>query len=117
MTKIDNHGETNETGATYVSVIASIAGSAASQVKGVASVSYEAGLKGASGKGRKNNAILVKIKNDTVTVDISVNVYYGNVIPQVVCKLQEKIKEEVEKSTYYKVKNVNVTIVGVVAAN
>lgn len=116
MSKETQNGETNATGATYVNVIASIAGSAASQVKGIASVSYEAGLKGAV-KNKRGNAILVKIKDNTVTIDISVNVYYGNIIPQVVCKLQEKIKEEVEKSTYYKVKNINVTIVGVVASN
>ncbi len=106
---------------TYVNVIASIAGSSASQVDGVASVSYEAGLNGKNfnfGKNKRSNAIIVRIgKGEMVTIEISVNVYYGRIIPQVVCRLQEKIKEEVEKSTRYKVKNINVNVVGVVAAN
>ena len=106
---------------TYVNVIASIAGSSASQVEGIASVSYEAGLNGKNfsfGKNKSTNAIIDRIgKDGLVTIEISVNVYYGKSIPQVVCRLQEKIKEAVEASTCYRVKNINVNVVGVVAVN
>ncbi len=104
---------------TYFGVLSSIAGSSASQVEGVASVSFEAGLKSMFydyGKNKRNNAIDVKInKENMVTIDISINVYYGHKIPYVICKLQEKIKEDIENSTYFKVKAINVTVVGVVA--
>ncbi|MDE6372615.1 MAG: Asp23/Gls24 family envelope stress response protein, partial [Clostridia bacterium] len=43
------------------------------------------------------------------------NIYYGDVIPVVVCKLQEKIIQEIEKSTFYKVSSVNVNVVGIIA--
>lgn len=105
---------------TYVSIITSVAGSAASQVDGIASVSYEAGL-GKNiklGKNKKNNAISVELYDDmTAIIDVSVNVYYGYVIPRVIAGLQEKIKTEVERATSYKVKAVNVTVAGVVYSN
>lgn len=107
--------ESNE---TYINVISSITGSAASQVDGVVSVTYgntkkqKVGRKSTS----KNKAIDVVIyDNRLVKIDISVNIYYGYVIPVVVCKLQEKIKQEIEKSTFYKVSSVNVNVVGIVA--
>ena len=104
---------------TYFGVLSSIAGSSASLVDGVASVSYEAGLNNKFfdyGKNKRNNAIDVKFhKDNLLTIDVSINVYYGYRIPVVICNLQEKIKEDIEKSTYFKVKAINVTVVGVVS--
>ncbi len=104
---------------TYVSIITSVAGSAASQVEGIASVSYEAGLAKNKKLGKnRNNAITVELYDDmTAIIDVSVNVYYGHVIPRVIAGLQEKIKTEVEKATSYKVKAINVTVAGVVYSN
>ena len=103
---------------TYINVISSITGSAASQVDGVVSVTYGNTKKQKVGKksSSKNKAIDVVIyDNRLVKIEISVNIYYGYVIPVVVCKLQEKIKQEIEKSTFYKVSSVNVNVVGIVA--
>ncbi len=104
---------------TYGSIITSVAGSAASQVEGIASVSYEAGLAKNKKLGKnRNNAITVELYDDmTAIIDVSVNVYYGHVIPRVIAGLQEKIKTEVEKATSYKVKAINVTVAGVVYSN
>ena len=105
---------------TYVNIITSVTGSAASQVDGIASVSYEAGLSRniKLGKNKKNNAISVELYDDmTAIIDISVNVYYGGVIPRIVASLQEKIKTEVERATSFKVKAINVTVAGVVYSN
>lgn len=105
---------------TYVSIITSVAGSAASQVDGIASVSYEAGLSKniKLGKNKKNPAISVELYDDmTAIIDVSVNVYYGYVIPRVVAGLQEKIKTEVERATSYKVRAINVNVAGVVYSN
>lgn len=105
---------------TYVSIIASVAGSAASQIDGIASVSYEAGLSKniKLGKNKKSNAISVELYDDmTAIIDVSVNVYYGYVIPRVIATLQEKVKAEVERATSYKVRAINVTVAGVVYSN
>lgn len=102
---------------TYVSIISSVATSAAMQVKGVASVSYDAGEGSKSGRKKKNGAVEVELYNDkTALIDISVNIGYGFVIPEVVAQMQEKIKNEVEKATFYKVKAINVVVAGVVYA-
>ena len=108
-------GKSNE---TYINVISSITGSAASQVDGVVSVTYGRGKSDSKNRKNKNKAIDVVIyDNRLAKIEISVNIYYGYVIPVVVCKLQEKIKQEIEKSTFYKVSSVNVNVVGIVSGN
>lgn len=105
---------------TYVSIIASVATSAAMQIKGVASVSYDAGEGSKPGKKKKrtNSAVEVELYSDkTALIDISVNILYGFVIPEVVAQMQDKIKTEVEKATFYKVKAINVVVAGVVYAD
>lgn len=103
---------------TYINIISSITGSAASQVEGVVSVNYGNDKKGGLSHKGKNRAIdVILYDNRFVKIEISVNIYYGFVIPVVVCKLQEKIKQEIEKSTFYKVSSVNVNVVGIVASN
>ncbi len=103
---------------TYINIISSITGSAASQVEGVVSVNYGSDKKSRFGSKNKNKAIdVILYDNRFVKIEISVNIYYGYVIPVVVCKLQEKIKQEIEKSTFYKVSSVNVNVVGIVASN
>ena len=103
---------------TYINVISSITGDAAFQVDGVVSVNYGNNKKQKIGRksSSRNKAIDVVIyDNRLAKIEISVNIYYGYVIPLVVCKLQEKIKQEIEKSTFYKVSSVNVNVVGIVA--
>ncbi len=104
---------------TYINIISSITGSAASQVEGVVSVNYGSDSKKESaGRRKRNKAIdVILYDNRFVKIEISVNVYYGYVIPVVVCKLQEKIKQEIENSTFYKVSSVNVNVVGIIASN
>jgi len=97
----------------YESIATSIVVSAASQVDGIASITYEPGLIVPSqGKKKKESAVQVNIVDDMATINISVNVYYGKPIPVVVCNLQEKVKKEFEAATSLKVKKVNVTVVG-----
>ena len=96
----------------YESIASSIVVSAASQVDGIASITYEPGLIGPSQKKKKGSAVEVTIVDNLATINISVNVYYGKVIPVVVCNLQEKVKKEFEAATSLKVKKVNVTVVG-----
>jgi uncharacterized alkaline shock family protein YloU len=97
---------------TYNNIITSIVVAAASSVAGVAAVTYEPGLIVPTQKKKNQSAVETIIKDDYVTVNLSINVYYGKVIPVVVCNLQEKIKKEIESSTSLKVKKINVTVVG-----
>lgn len=104
---------------TYVSVITSIVGSCSTKIKGIASVSNDVtkpiGFNYENSK--RNNAVEVNLHNGFIIIDIYINVYFGYVIPKIVCQLQEEIKNEVEKTTAYKVKTINVNIVGVLAKN
>ena len=69
----------------YESIASSIVVGAASQVDGIASITYEPGLLVTTmGKKKKGSAVDVIIVDDQVTINISVNVYYGKVIPVVV---------------------------------
>ena len=106
---MDNHIDYKK----YESIASSIVVGAASQVDGIASVTYEPGLMvPTSTKKKKGSAVEVIIVDDLATINVSVNVYYGKVIPVVVANLQEKIKKEFEAATSLKVKKVNVTVVG-----
>lgn len=58
--------------------------------------------------------IHVYILEDSVTVDVFINVLYGYAVPQVVCKLQENIINLIKESTPFKVKNVNVNVCDVI---
>lgn len=67
---------------------------------------------GVSAMNTKN--IHVYILEDSVTVDVFINVLYGYAVPQVVCKLQENIINLIKESTPFKVKNVNVNVCDVI---
>ena len=100
----------------YVNIICSIVSSAAVQTEGVASITNEAGsvLNNVGSVKNDNKSIKVDIINDSVTIELSINAYDSTSIPELVCKLQENIKREVEKATSYRIKSINVNIVGVV---
>ena len=102
---IESNLDKSKSNETYINVISSITGSAASQVDGVVSVTYGNGKKTKIGRKTsvKNKAIDVVIyDNRLVKIEISVNIYYGYVIPVVVCKLQEKIKHELIHSAVFR---------------
>lgn len=108
--------ESNVNRDTYISIINSIVSVAASAVDGVASISSEAGsIVDKLNLRKKNQSIEIEITpSDQVVISVDVNAYYGYKIPLLTCELQEMIKNEVEKTTFYKVKAINVNIVGVV---
>ncbi|NCA67711.1 MAG: Asp23/Gls24 family envelope stress response protein [Clostridia bacterium] len=100
----------------YESIITSIVGVAVYQVEGVAALSTDSG-KSFSGKlfrGTGKSVLVTTLKDNQVIIDISINAYYGHKIPDLAYNVQNKVKEEVEKATNYKVKSVNISVVGVV---
>lgn len=94
----------------YQRLIASVANEAIDKVEGVTKeegvVKYRFGL-----SSLKNTNCHVFIGNDRrVIIDIYVNVDLGYSIPEVVCALQETIKNDVEAATHFTVKAINVTV-------
>lgn len=108
--------ESNLNKDTYLNIITSIAIVASGKVPGVASISNESGsIKDNFTARSSSKGVEVElIENNQVIVTISINAIFGYSVPDLCCELQQCVKEEIEKTTFYKVKNINVNIVGVV---
>lgn len=95
----------------YAEIIADIASRAAAEIEG-------AELLGENpDKSRiiKDNDVHAYVKSDnTVDIDIYLNILYGYNIPDTVCKVQIAIKKAIEKETCYKVGEVNVSVVSII---
>ena len=100
-------------------VVAIIAGLAASEVKGVASMAgnvtrdliEKIGVKSLS-KGVK-----VQVEDTEVRVAINVNIRYGYNVPETSSEIQEKVKTAIETMTGLEVTEININIVSVVMDN
>ena len=110
--------EVNEAEGIKISndVIAVIAGVAASEVPGVASMA--GGLTGGlteALKGKKNLAKGIKLESTETTAKIDVNIIveYGSSIIDVWFEIQNRVKKSVENMTGLKVTEVNVHVQGV----
>ena len=114
----ENLEEINEAEGIKISndVIAVIAGVAASEVPGVATMA--GGLAGGlteALKGKKNLAKGIKVEatESTAKIDVNIIVEYGSRIPDVAFEIQNRVKTSVESMTGLKVNEVNVHVQGV----
>ena len=93
----------------YSNLIAALANGAIASTEGI---SKDLGLTknklGLSALRDRNVSIF--IDDNDVTIDMYVNVEFGYRMPEVVCALQEKIKNEVEANTRFEVKKINVHV-------
>ena len=96
-------------------VVAIIAGLAATEVKGVASMAGNVTNELVSKLGMKNlsKGVKVVVTSEAVSVDISLNIEYGYSIPKTSQKVQEKVKQAIENMTGLQVLEVNVRIASV----
>ncbi|HIW21380.1 MAG TPA: Asp23/Gls24 family envelope stress response protein [Candidatus Dorea intestinavium] len=96
-------------------VVAIIAGIAATEVEGVASMAGNATKDLIQKLGRKSisKGIKVEILESVVTVFVSINIKYGYNIIEITRKVQEKVKNAIESMTGLTVSDVNVRVVGV----
>ena len=100
-------------------VVAIIAGLAASEVEGVASMAgnvtrdliVKLGMKSLS-KGVK-----ITMDEDTVRVALAINIRYGYNVPSTCTKIQDKVKTAIETMTGLEVAEVNIKIVNVLMDN
>lgn len=96
-------------------VITIIAGLAATETKGVASMAGNITNELVSRIGLKSlsKGVKVAIENGVVNVDMALNLDYGYSVPKTSQKVQEKVKAAIENMTGLTVENVNIKIANV----
>lgn len=96
-------------------VVAIIAGLAATEVKGVASMAGNIPneLIAKLGMKKLSKGVKVEVVEENVTVDLGVNLEYGFSIPETTKKVQKKVKEAIENMTGLHVEDVNVRVAGI----
>lgn len=97
-------------------VIAVIAGAAASEVPGVASMAggFAGGISEVfSGKKNLAKGIKVEVDGQKTKIDVNIIVEYGSRIPDVAYEIQTRAKKAVESMTGLEVEEVNVHVQGV----
>ena len=96
-------------------VVAIIAGLAATEVEGVASMAGNITNELVGKLGMKNLAkgVKVDISPEAVVVDMALNMEYGYNIPKTSEQVQDRVKTAIENMTGLKVAEVNVRIAGV----
>lgn len=108
----------NEIGEVRIAdeVVAIIAGLAASDVKGVASLAGNVtrDLIGRNGIRSLNKGVHMSIENGVVNVAIAVNIRYGMNVPETCAKVQDRVKTAIETMTGLTVQEVNIKVASVV---
>lgn len=95
----------------YAEIIADIASRVAAEIEGAELL----GKNPDKSRIIKDNDVHAYVKSDnTVDIDIYLNILYGYNIPDTVCKVQIAIKKAIEKETCYKVGEVNVSVVSII---
>ena len=96
-------------------VVATIAGLAATEVEGVASMAGNITneLVGKLGMKNLSKGVKVDVTEEHVSVDLSLNIKYGYNIPDVSERVQDRVKSAIENMTGLTVLDVNIRIAGV----
>ncbi len=96
-------------------VVTSIAGIAATEVKGVSKLTGNISKELIGKLGKKNlaNGVKIEIENGGVNVDLSIEIDYGNNIKKVTEEVQTKVKQSIENMTGLNVNVVNVVVSGI----
>ena len=96
-------------------VVAIIAGLAATEVDGVASMAGNITneLVGKLGMKNLSKGVKVEVMEGVVSVDLALNLKYGYSIPKTSANVQEKVKSAIENMTGLEVSDVNVSIADV----
>ena len=92
-----------------------IAGLAATEVEGVASMAGNITNELVSKLGKKSlsKGIRVKVEDGIVNVNVALNIAYGYSVPKTCKKVQEKVKAAIENMTGLEVEKVDIQIANV----
>jgi len=99
----------------HKNVIASIASLAAMEIQGVKKIggNFKSGVMELMGQ-KSNLAVKVEInKNEEVKVEIPLIIKYGFNIPDVANKVQESVRNGLEKMTNLSIKDININVQGI----
>ncbi|MBU8907731.1 Asp23/Gls24 family envelope stress response protein [Desertibacillus haloalkaliphilus] len=114
---LDLDEQKNELGKVEISpeVIEVIAGIAASEVDGVATMrgNFASGVVERLGKKNHGKGVKVDLTEEGIIVDVSVVMIYGVAIPKVAEQIQSNIKQTLQTMTAIDLNAVNVHVVGV----
>ena len=109
--------EMNGVGEVHIAdeVVAIIAGLAATDVKGVASMygNITNGLVAKLGMKNLSKGVKIHVEDGKVVVDLAINLEYGYNIPDVTTNVQERVQNAIETMTGLDVESVNIRIAGV----
>ena len=109
--------ELDGSGEVYIAdeVVAIIAGLAATEVDGVASMAGNITneLVGKLGMKNLSKGVKISVLENVVTVDLALNIEYGKNILETSKTVQEKVKAAIENMTGLKVADVNIRIASV----
>lgn len=96
-------------------VVAIIAGLAATETEGVASMNGHITNELVQRLGKKNlsKGVRIEVADGIVKVDLSLYLKYGYSIPETSAQVQEKVKTAIENMTGLTVSEVNISIAGV----
>ena len=96
-------------------VVSIIAGLAATEVEGVASMAGNITneLVGKLGMKNLSKGVKVDVTEEHVSVDLSLNIKYGYNIPDVSERVQDRVKSAIENMTGLTVLDINIRIAGV----
>jgi uncharacterized alkaline shock family protein YloU len=117
LMEIEKSEVTTELGAIRIAdeVVSTIAGLAAKDVEGVATMSGGWGSELVERLGKKSfgKGIKVEVNDDQTSIDIYIIIEFGYSIPKVAENVQKEVKMAVETMTGLNVVNVNVHVVAV----
>ncbi len=96
-------------------VVSIIAGLAAMEVDGIASMAGNATRELVSKLGRKSlsKGVKVDVLDGIVTVSLALNLKYGYHVKDITARVQEKVKSAIENMTGLEVADVNIRVAGV----
>lgn len=117
MVKDENHSSPSELGVVKIAdeVVSIVAGLAATDIEGVASMSggIAGGIAEVLGRRNLSKGVKVEVGAEETKIDIFIIVNYGVRIPDVAWNIQESVKKAVEEMTGLKVASVNVHVQGI----
>lgn len=117
MAKTEGRTLPSELGTVKIAdeVVSIIAGLAATEVEGVASMSggLTGGISEVLGRKSFSKGVKVEVGAEEAKIDIFLTVKYGERIPDVAWDIQESVKKAIEKMTGLTVSSVNIHVQGV----
>ena len=94
-------------------VLEMIAGAAALEVDGVSGLAGATAAEQFLGRKKLSKGICILWESDNITIDVSIQIKYGVIVPEVAKKVQEAIIANVEGTSGMQVAAVNVRVSGV----